>query len=255
MSKLEDGVGKRFGMLLVKDIVREAGKKPKYRCICDCGGEITTQYTNLYIGKVKSCGCLLRENKAKIARGEIKIPHYIKHGLYGHRLNRIWNSMKTRCNYTKSANYKNYGGRGIKVCEEWCNKGMGFINFYNWAIANGYEEHVREYGEKNTTIDRIDVNGNYEPSNCKWSTLLEQAKNKRPITTQRRKGYHFHKKNPMISTEQLLVLKKLHLGQNTIREMIKAGMTFDEALKVRLDALGRANEYITALKLVQKEKI
>lgn len=84
------------------------------------------------------------------------------------RVYRVWQSMKSRCNYKSVNGYKNYGGRGITVCDEWKND---FMNFYNWAMANGYKEGL--------SIDRIDVNGNYCPENCRWITMQEQYYNKR----------------------------------------------------------------------------
>lgn len=93
-----------------------------------------------------------------------------KHGLSKTRLHRIWHSMYCRCYYKSTNGYKNYGGRGIKVCEEWKHI-EGFINFYNWAMKNGYNEEL--------TLDRIDLDGNYEPNNCKWSTPKYQSNHRR----------------------------------------------------------------------------
>lgn len=92
----------------------------------------------------------------------------LKHGLYGQRIYRIYKGMKERCNKSYSYNYKHYGARGIKVCDEWMND---FINFYNWSMENGYTEDL--------TLDRIDVDGNYEPNNCRWITNVEQQNNRR----------------------------------------------------------------------------
>lgn len=89
----------------------------------------------------------------------------LKHGKSNTRLYRIWMRMKQRCYYEKSNRYKNYGARGIRVCNEWLDD---FMNFYSWAMENGYKE--------NLTIDRIDTDGNYTPDNCKWSTNLEQQR-------------------------------------------------------------------------------
>lgn len=95
----------------------------------------------------------------------------MKHGLSNHKLYEAFTSMKQRCYNQKNPAYIDYGERGIKICDEWLDKENGFITFYNWALENGYEEHL--------TIDRKDVNGNYEPSNCRWITNLQQQNNKR----------------------------------------------------------------------------
>lgn len=89
------------------------------------------------------------------------------HGMSGTRLHRIWKSMRTRCNNPNCLSYKNYGGRGIKICDEWDE----FLNFYNWAIYNGYSD--------NLTLDRIDNNSGYRPDNCRWVTVKEQCNNQR----------------------------------------------------------------------------
>lgn len=91
----------------------------------------------------------------------------MSHGLRHTRLSGIWRGIKTRCNNPNHRSYKNYGARGIKICDEW----KEFLPFYEWAMANGYEEHL--------TIDRIDVNGDYEPSNCRWVTMQTQLNNTR----------------------------------------------------------------------------
>lgn len=85
------------------------------------------------------------------------------HGLSRTRIYQCWSDMKQRCLNINNKSYKNYGERGISICSEWTNKECGFINFYNWAINNGYQETL--------TLDRKDVNGNYEPFNCRWVTM------------------------------------------------------------------------------------
>jgi len=169
--KVVDLTGQRFGKLLV---LRRCGSKnghAAWLCRCDCGNEKIMSASSLRSG-TKSCGCLCIEaiknwNQSE-EKKKVTVSLKTKHGMKGTRLYRIWQAMKARCTNQNVPCFRYYGGRDIRVCEEWKND---FQAFHEWAVENGYAD--------NLTIDRVDVNGNYEPANCRWVTMAEQNKNKR----------------------------------------------------------------------------
>lgn len=166
--RAEEMIGKKYGRLLVQsyEVITIKGRKRTYMfCRCDCGSEIKARSDSLLSGKIVSCGCKKKEQ----AREQAKVLKIInrKHGKAGTRIYKIWVGMKSRCYCKKGGSYKHYGAKGIKVCDEWK---TSFDNFLEWSKKNGYAD--------NLTIDRIDSQGNYEPSNCRWVSNLEQQNNK-----------------------------------------------------------------------------
>ena len=156
--RLKNLSGQRFGRW---EVLHQSGNLKGggalWLCRCDCGNSKNVVGADLRSGKSKSCGC---------ARIE-KVRQPLTHGGSRSRLHRIWKAMRNRCLNENSPSYKNYGGRGISICSEW----EDFASFREWANKNGYDESL--------SIERIDVDGNYSPSNCTWADALTQSSNRR----------------------------------------------------------------------------
>lgn len=166
MGQFIDLTSKKYDRLtVIKRIKHNYQKEAMWLCRCDCGKMIETRGSSLRAGLTKSCGCLQLEWAQK------HIPNKT-HGLTNERLYRVWMGMRQRCYLKTNNRYKHYGGRGIRVCDEW----QDYLNFRKWALTHGYDSKAKR---GKCTIDRIDVDGNYEPSNCRWVDAKTQANNTR----------------------------------------------------------------------------
>ena len=156
--KLKIAPGDRFGLLsVVSEVGRDASGKCLFKCQCDCGNEKVVSSSDLKAGRIVSCGC----RKSKAARDCRGYHGHTKEPIYA-----MWSGMIQRCTNAKQPGFSEYGGRGIKVCEEW----RDFRSFYDWAMSSGYEDGL--------SIERKDVNGDYCPENCTFIPWARQCMNK-----------------------------------------------------------------------------
>ena len=210
---VNDVIGKNFGRFIILEyhhkeaVILKNGESNGFRyyylCQCNCGKIFIIRRD--MINKTLSCGCYRKEQAFKA--------NYKPNNIRKTRIYRIWTKMNCRCYNSNSQYFKNYGGRGIIICDKW----KDFENFYDWAMNNGYQDDL--------TIDRIDVNGNYEPSNCRWITRKAQNNNKT--------NNHIIIYNDIQYTlSQISDL--LNLKSSTIRARLKRGWNIEEALNTHL---------------------
>lgn len=196
----QDLTGQKFGRLeAVRLSEKRSGRKTYWECKCECGNPKTIRTDSLKNGLIRSCGCLKKEQDEK------NLDHKRwTHRESGDRLYSVWNGMHRRCYNPQDSKYGSYGGRGINVCDDW----HDVKKFKDWALNNGYQEDL--------SIERIDVNGNYEPTNCTWIPISEQAWNKRNTILIKHQG----------ETKCLSEwCKLLELSEGTIRSRYERGET------------------------------
>lgn len=207
MGKMIDLTGQRFGRLTVieraKNYVSPNGRQAaRWICLCDCGNKTTVVGGDLRTGRTRSCGCFEQESRY--------FSRNLVHGGFGTKLYNVWCGMKKRCYNSKNKFFKDYGGRGITVCDEWRDD---FAKFRDWAMANGYREGL--------SIDRIDNDKGYSPDNCRWTTREEQGNNKRSNRT-------FLVNGEKRTLAQLC--REYQKNRSTVEDRLNRGWTIEEAL-------------------------
>lgn len=228
MGKSIDLKSKRFGRLIV---VKQTGRNKNgklWLCRCDCGKEKEVPTKYLTSGDTKSCGCYRKECEIKNLSqfwGKIKT-----HGLSKTRIYQTWADMKDRCNNPNNNAYDSYGGRGIRVCDEWI---IDFMNFYNWAMKNGYNDTL--------TIDRINVNGNYEPKNCRWVSWKIQGNNRRTtrkitIYGETKTAYEFEQ---LYKVKACLLRSRYNKGYRDDKLIYNGNLAHFKKCKNKRDSKGR----------------
>lgn len=203
MPSFKNLTDQRFNRLVV---IRDCEKKRYWLCLCDCGNTKEIRGSHLSAGLIQSCGCLHKE-KASARTGKLHKAN-TKSGLSASPTYQSWCGIKQRCNNPNNSFYHYYGGRGIVMCDRWLN------SFENFLVDMGRKP-------KGMTIDRIDNNGHYEPSNCRWSTRKEQANNRRI-----NRVYTIYGKE--LNLTQISELFGIH--RNTLDQRLAKGMSIEKAV-------------------------
>lgn len=201
-----DLAGKKFGRITVVSL-SHIDKNSHWNCMCDCGTEFTAIGNNLTRGKSKSCGCLRRQATGDRSR---------THGDSYTRLFRVWAGMRRRVLNKNDQRYSDYGGRGIAICERW----NSYENFKK-DMCQSFLAHCYVHGNRNTTIDRIDNDGDYSPKNCKWATHAEQNLNKRDNVLLRLNGEDY-------TIAELS--RKFNINKSTMKDRLRRNWSLERAV-------------------------
>ena len=211
MSRFIDLTGQRFGNLVVVgvaskfDLPPTKSKSKVFECLCDCGKRVFARSSLLKNGDKKSCGCIDHSIWSETAKRV-----HSTHNLSKTKLYHIWVGIKDRCYNKNNKDFKHYGAKGVCVSDIWRND---FVCFYKWAYNNNYCDGL--------SIDRIDNNGNYEPSNCRWITIKEQQNNKSSNIIYEYNG-------EKLTQSQLC--RKYNINLRTFRYRFNKGMSIDKCL-------------------------
>lgn len=208
-DKNDKHIGERYGRLVIIGVDRRQSHK-RYTCLCDCGRTTYQRLDNLRNNTVVSCGCYHKEKAAD---------EKFKHGYTRERLYKVWSGMKQRCDNPNHKAYSQYGGRGIKVCEEWSND---YVSFREFMLTHGYDPEA-PFGE--CTIDRIDNDGDYCPENCRVISVQEQQVNKGDVFS-----FILDGKRTTISGAG----RMNGISRGGIQNRLRRGMTLEEAINLPL---------------------
>lgn len=215
--KLLDISNRRFGRLTAVSLIGRRNGQTLWRCVCQCGRVVVTRSCRLTSGETKSCGCFAREQTSLRGRKQIQTSGAVLqhgrliHGKWGSAEYRTWKGIVQRCTNPINPAYVWYGGRGIRVCKKW----RSFAGFYADMGDRPSPKH---------SIDRINVNGHYAPSNCRWATASVQSHNRRNTITVRYRG-------KKMKLSDAMALAKCGVTRQTVIARISDGFTVRDALE------------------------